>query len=172
MGDLGLTPGLGRSPGGGHGNSLQYSCLKNPCRQRSLVGYSPWGRKQSDMTEQLSTGKAVLPGWVLVSIVQPCLTLCNPMDWTVVLQAFLSMGILQARILECIAVPFSRESSWPRGWTQVSCIAGKSFTSWATREAPCGEGYTNTNPANKVISENAMKRFTGWSMMGLRARFF
>ena len=124
------------------------------------------------MTEQLSTGKAVLPGWVLVSIVQSCLTLCNPMDWTVVLQAFLSMGILQARILECIAVPFSRESSWPRGWTQVSCIAGKSFTSWATREAPCGEGYTNTNPANKVISENAMKRFTGWSMIGLRARFF
>ena len=54
-GDLGLVPGLGRSPGGGHGNPLQYSCLENLHGQRSLVGYSPWGRKESDMTEQLST---------------------------------------------------------------------------------------------------------------------
>ena len=49
--DLGLTPGLGRSPGAGHGNPLQYSCLENPHGQRSLVGYSPWGHKESDMTE-------------------------------------------------------------------------------------------------------------------------
>ena len=43
-GDLGLILGLGRSPGGGHGKSLQYSCLENPHGQRSLAGYSPWGR--------------------------------------------------------------------------------------------------------------------------------
>ena len=54
-GDLGSTPGLGRSPGGGHGNPLQYSCLENPHGHRSLVGYSRWGRKESDTTEQLST---------------------------------------------------------------------------------------------------------------------
>ena len=48
-GDLGSTPGLGRSPGGGLGNPLQYPCLENPHGQRSLVGYSPWGRKESDM---------------------------------------------------------------------------------------------------------------------------
>ena len=41
VGDLGSLPGLGRSPGGGHGNSLQYSCLENPHGQRSLAGYSP-----------------------------------------------------------------------------------------------------------------------------------
>ena len=52
-GDLGLIPGSGRSPGGGHGNPLQYSCLENPHGQRSLTSYSPWGRKESDMTEQL-----------------------------------------------------------------------------------------------------------------------
>ena len=40
-GDLGMIPGLGRSPGGGHGNPLQYSCLENPYGQRSLVAYSP-----------------------------------------------------------------------------------------------------------------------------------
>ena len=39
-GDLGLIPGLGRSPGGGHGNPLQYSCLENCHGQRSLVGSS------------------------------------------------------------------------------------------------------------------------------------
>ena len=51
VGDLGLIPGLGGSPGGGHGNPLQYSCLENPHEQRSLAGYSPWGHKESDMTE-------------------------------------------------------------------------------------------------------------------------
>ena len=54
-GDLGLIPGLGRSPGGGHGNPLQHSCLENPHGQRSLVGYSPCGRKELNMTEGLST---------------------------------------------------------------------------------------------------------------------
>ena len=52
--DLGLIPGLGKSPGGGHGNPLQYSCLKNPHEQKSLASYSPGGRRESDMTEQLS----------------------------------------------------------------------------------------------------------------------
>jgi len=51
LGDLSSIPGLGRSPGGGHGNPLQYSCLENPHGQRSLVDYSPWGHKESDTTE-------------------------------------------------------------------------------------------------------------------------
>ena len=54
-GDLGSIPGLGISPGRGHGNLLQYSCLENPHEQKSLAGYSPWSHKESDMTEQLST---------------------------------------------------------------------------------------------------------------------
>ena len=45
------------------------------------------------------------------------------------------LGILQARVLEWVAFPFSRESSQPRDWTQVSHIAGRFFTSWATSEA-------------------------------------
>ena len=45
MGDLDSIPGLGRSPGGGHGNPFQYSCLENPHGQRSLAGYSPWVRR-------------------------------------------------------------------------------------------------------------------------------
>ena len=53
---------------------------------------------------------------------QSCLTLCNPMDYTV-------HGILQARILEWVAFPFSRGSSQPRDQTQVSRIAGRFLTS-------------------------------------------
>ena len=49
--DWGLTPGSGRSPGGGNGNPLWDSCLGNPMDRGSLVGYSPWGRRESDMTE-------------------------------------------------------------------------------------------------------------------------
>ena len=51
VGDLGSISGLVRSPGGGHGNPLQNSCLGNLHGQRSLMGYSPWDCKESDMTE-------------------------------------------------------------------------------------------------------------------------
>ena len=53
-GDLDSIPGSGRSPGEANGNPLQYPCLENPHGQRSLVGYSPWDRKESDTTEQLT----------------------------------------------------------------------------------------------------------------------
>ena len=53
VGDPGLIPGLGRSPGKGNGTPLQSSCLENSHGQRSLVGYSPWGLKELDTTERL-----------------------------------------------------------------------------------------------------------------------
>ena len=53
VGDPGSSPGLGRSLREGNGNPLQYYCLEKSHGQRSLVGYSPWGRKESDTTEQL-----------------------------------------------------------------------------------------------------------------------
>jgi len=56
-GDLGSILREGRSPGEGHSNPLQYSRLENPHGQRSLVGYTPWGSKVSDSTEQLSTAQ-------------------------------------------------------------------------------------------------------------------
>ena len=52
-GEVGSTPGLGRSPGGGHGNPLQYSCLENPHGQRCMVGYSPCGCKELNMSKRL-----------------------------------------------------------------------------------------------------------------------
>ena len=55
VGDLGSIPGLGRFPGGEHGNPLQYSGLENSHGQKSLLDYRPQCCKESDMTKQLST---------------------------------------------------------------------------------------------------------------------
>ena len=57
-------------------------------------------------------------------------TLCDPMDYSPPGSSV--HGILQARILEWVAISFSRGSSWPRDQTQVSCIAGRCFNLWAT----------------------------------------
>ena len=64
---------------------------------------------------------------VKVKVAQLCLTLCNPMDYLV-------HGILQVRILEWVAYPFSSGSSQPRHLTSAFCIAGGFCTTWATRE--------------------------------------
>ena len=63
-----------------------------------------------------------------VKVTQSCPALCNPF--------YRVYGIFQTRILEWVAFPFSRVSSQPRDRTQVSCIAGRLFTSWVTRKAP------------------------------------
>ena len=72
---------------------------------------------------------------VVVLVAQSCPTLCDPMDYSP--PDFSVQGILQARILEWGAIPFSRGYSRPRDQTHVSCvsgIAGRFFTIWATRE--------------------------------------
>ena len=66
--------------------------------------------------------------YIYMKVTQSCPVLYDPMDSIV-------HGILEARILEWVAFPFSRGSSQTRDWTQVSCIAGGFFTSWVTREA-------------------------------------
>ena len=73
--DSGSVPVSGRSPGGGHGNQLQYSCLENPYGQRSLAGYSPWGHKELDTTEGLTTAHSNL----LYGISQVVLVVKNPL---------------------------------------------------------------------------------------------
>ena len=71
----------------------------------------------------LNTGECVL-------VTGLCSTLCDPTNCS--LPRFSGHGILQVRMLEWIAIPFSRGSSWPKGWTLVSCITGRFFTIWAT----------------------------------------
>ena len=84
---------------------------------------------------------------VLFLVTQSCPTFATPR--TVARQAPLSMGIFQARKLECVAMLSSRRYSQPRDWTQVFHTAGGFFTIWANREAYKHQ-YTNSNP--RVLS--------------------
>ena len=70
---------------------------------------------------------------VKVLVSQSCLALCDLVDCTPPGSSVHT--ILQARILEWVAISYSRGSSWPRNWTQVSCFVGSLFTIWSTREA-------------------------------------
>ena len=65
-------------------------------------------------------------------VAQSCPTLCDPMDYNPPGSSV--HGILQARILEWVAMPVSRGSSWPRDWTRVSCLAGRFFTTEPPRK--------------------------------------
>ena len=88
---------------------------------------------QADSLPAQPPGKPItaLCVWVC-DVTQSCLTLCNPVDCSP--PGSCVHGILQARILEWVAISFSRGSSQPRDQNQVSCIAGRRFILWATRE--------------------------------------
>ena len=126
---------------------------------RSLVGCRLWGRKESDTTEvtsvQFSSVQSLSHVWLFAT------------PWTVACQAPLSMGILQARILEWVATPSSRVSSQPRDQTQVSCIAGGFFTFWATRIlewVACSFSRRSSWPRNQTrVSCIAGGFFTSWA---------
>ena len=158
VGDSGSIPGLGRSPGEGNGSPLQYSCLENPmdggAGQATIYGVA---RVRPDLAT-----KPPLPSmyWAILAWIQlsskyvflyfltkfyltkcilcmlshfSCIWLCNPVDC--ILPGSSIHGILQARILEWVAMPSSRGSSQPRNQTWVSYIAGRFFIHWATWEA-------------------------------------
>ena len=98
-------------------------------------------------------------------VAQFCPTLCDPMDCS--LPGSSIHGIFQARILEWVAISFSRRSSQTRDWTQVFCTAGVLlffFTSWATREA-----HSHHIPENSVLTYSYLKRTTQGSNLCLYA---
>ena len=96
---------------------------------------------------------------VKVLVTQSCPTLRDPMDCS--LPGSSVHGILQARILEWIAIPFSRGSSRPSNWTYISCIAGRFFTIYATREALGALKYYLTFKCTLFIISKAL--LSSWS---------
>ena len=107
--------------------------LQNPLGRYHVMQRWSWRRKQKFVVEK-SPGFEfqLLALCVFLSCVQLFVTLrCSPPDFSV-------RGILQARILEWAAIPFSRRSSWPSDQSLVSCIAGRFFTIWATGKSKKG----------------------------------
>ena len=138
-----LIPGSGRSPGEGNGNPLQYSCLGNPpeepgdlqSRRSQELDMTEWLNNREWSQELLAKGLTHGPQtnpWPFffgtadsseVKVTQSCPTLCNPMESP------------RPEYWSGLPFPSLGESSQPRDRTQVSCIAGVFFTTWATREA-------------------------------------
>ena len=117
--DLDMIPRLGRSPGGRHGNPLQYSCLENPHGQRSLVVYSPCGCKEPDNQHRLKYTCGC-------SVTKSCPTNGDPMDCSQTGSS--GHEISQARMLEWVVISVSRATTQPRDRTWVSCLAAGFFT--------------------------------------------
>ena len=145
------------SPGEENGNLLQYS-WENPGKsqgQRNLPGYSPWSHKRVGLDWATECNKVHIIVTLFLSLSLsffPSSRILGDLFFSsfyfhyffleseseshsIVSNSSQPHGILQARILEWVAFPFSRGSSQPRDQTQVSRIAIILFTSWATRKA-------------------------------------
>ena len=116
---------------------LFWKCFINQVRDMAHVPeFHPWLRRLPAHTQY---GREHDFQWAPVSpvkvkeseVAQSCPTLCDPADCSP--PGSSAHGILQARVLEWVAISFSRGSARPRDWTQVSHIAGRRFNLWATR---------------------------------------
>ena len=114
--------------GEGNGNPLQCSCLENP-RDGGAWWAAIYGVAQSrtwlKRRSSSSSFIIIICFLFIVLVAQLCLTLCNPLDCN--LPDFSVLGIFQARILDLVAISFSRGSSWPRDQTQSSALKADSL---------------------------------------------
>ena len=152
-GDVGSIPGLGRSSGRGHGNPLQYSCLENPHRQKSLAGYSPWGcRVRHDWMTKHSTAQT---SGISGSIQSKTLWLTNNFGWCPLYLGFCRPH-LWFRNNDQIQPTCANESGLPNTeqmpgwalemWDERHCINEETLmgTSWAPVSVFCPEASCHT----------------------------
>ena len=129
-------------------------------------------RRERDMLVSLLQIRTLIPSGdpILMTFFKPggggglvtksCPTLCNPMDYNSPVSSV--RGIFQARMLERVAVSFSRGSSPPRDWTWVSCVASWFFTTWATRAGPLNlVTFQRLPPPNTIMSKEILD-FKAW----------
>ena len=113
--------------------------LNTSCGYTSILVCRLEKKKQQQLEESshsfLTSGvMAIIYGEKSVLVTTSCLTLCNPMDCS--LSDSSVHEILRAKILEWVDIPFSRRSSWPRDWTQASCITGGFFNHLSHQGSP------------------------------------
>ena len=148
---MGSIPGLGKSPGVENGNPLWYSYLENSIDRgawRALVHRI--AKRRIWLSMHTHTHTHTYP-YLCVCVSYSVMTICDLMDCSPPSSSV--HRIFHARILEWVAIPFSRGSSPPRDRTWVSCIAGRFLTDWDTREAPnlTHHGAWTHNPAIKSL---------------------
>ena len=121
------------------------------------INWNNWWRSKKKTKMKTNHDQETVKFWLLlfsfkkwIESAQLCPTLCDPMDCSPPGSSV--HGILQARILEWVAVPFSRGSFQPRNRTQAFCIAGGFFTAWTTREAISKRDITNPSGISNIIS--------------------
>ena len=118
-------------------SSLSFACLPYWIVTTPPLGHSDslqWQEFKKGRSSFLLVEETSVHIFLKVLVAQLCMTLSDSMDCS--LPGSSVQGILQARILEWVTIPFSRVSSWPRDQTSVSCTAGRFFTVWAKRETP------------------------------------
>ena len=103
----------------------------------------------------------LFPLWSCCLVAKLCPTLCDPMDYN--LPGSSVHGISQSRILEWVAIPFSRGSSWPRDRTHISCIGRWILDCWARREAYQSHQVTLPPGDSKSVHEEADQMFSSCS---------
>ena len=138
--------------------------------QRSLAGYSPWGSQKVGHDWAYThivalVVKGVASGIRLCCMLSRVWLFATP--WTVAHQAPLSMGILQARILEWVAMLSTRGSSQLRDQTQVSCIAGKFSTTWTTTK-PKNTGVGSLT----LLPQIFLTQESNWGLLHRRQIFY
>ena len=137
---------------------------KHGCQEPALISFFPQAILPSTDWLSLSFQAHGRRGLHWVSeVAQSCWTLCDPVDCSPPDSSI--HAILQARVLEWVAISFSRESSRPRDRTQVSHIAGRRFTLWATREAKfCHVPYPRHTNQLELLKSNveSFAKKTGW----------
>ena len=118
-------------------SSLSIACLPYQTVTTPPLGHSDslqWQEFKKGRSSFLLVEETSVHIFLKMLVARLCLTLGDPMDCS--LPGSSVHGILQARILEWVAIPFSRVPSWPRDQSPISCTAGRFFTVWAKRETP------------------------------------
>ena len=118
------------------GRGIMTAIRPSGCFHRDRLGCLP-------PKEGLRAWGSLIVNFYVCMFNQSCPTLCKPTDYNPPVSS--DHGILQARIVEWVAMPSSRGSSQPRDRTQVSCTEGRFCIDWATRDVPANTGSPHTH---------------------------
>ena len=142
---------------------LDWTCVCSPCghKESDMTDWPNWRKEENQGSNPCSAVNYVIGS---ESVSHSVVSDCDPVDCSST--GFPVHGILQARILEWVAIPYSRGSSWPRDRTWFTYISGRFFTIWACREAPinCVTHSKSLNLLDFLLCEMRKLKWMGWGL--------